>query len=166
MKKLSSEIVLFLLFSKTISSIMFQICFWVNHSQGDQNIKNYSKYISGHVLQCTQNCHLNSNSTHCAMSQWPWSVPVRLCFFGLAWEKIVIYAPGRNYQTRIPTRVFFTKLGLIYALLKVTWLNIRVSWVVNFLFEGFKFQTNQGNFCGLWMDRHRQKPFVRFWNSK
>ena len=62
----------FLLLSKTISSIMFQICFRANHSQ-DRVFKtskiiqnNDYKYISGHILPCTQNCHLNSISTHCA----------------------------------------------------------------------------------------------------
>ena len=30
-------------------------------------IQNFDQnYVSGHVLPCTQNCHLNSNSTHCA----------------------------------------------------------------------------------------------------
>ena len=62
----------YLLPSKIISSIMFQICFWANHSQDrlfkiSNIIQNFDyKYILGHVLLCTQNCHLNSNSTHCA----------------------------------------------------------------------------------------------------
>ena len=62
----------YLLFSKTISSIMFQICFLVNHSLSrvfkiSKIIQNFDyKYISEHVLPCTQNCHLKTNSTHCA----------------------------------------------------------------------------------------------------
>ena len=66
----------FLLFSKTISSIMFQICFRAHHSQDrvfkiSKIIQNFDyKYISGHILPCTQNCHLNSNSTHCGDGGW------------------------------------------------------------------------------------------------
>ena len=51
---------------------MFQICFRVNHSQSrvfkiSKNIQNFDqKYISGHVVPCKQNCHPNSDSTHCA----------------------------------------------------------------------------------------------------
>ena len=57
---------------KTISSIMSQICFPANHSQDlvfkiPKIIQKFDqKYISGHVLPCTQNCHHNSDSTHCA----------------------------------------------------------------------------------------------------
>ena len=56
---------------KTISSIMLQICFQANHSQDwvfkiSKIIQNFDyKYISEHVLLCTQNCHLKINSTHC-----------------------------------------------------------------------------------------------------
>ena len=54
---------------------MFQICFRANHNQGrlfkiSKIIQNFDqKYISGHVMPCTQNCHLNSNSTHCRVSR-------------------------------------------------------------------------------------------------
>ena len=35
-------------------------------------IQNFDhKYISGHVLACTQNRHLNYNSTHCELPPWP-----------------------------------------------------------------------------------------------
>ena len=51
---------------------MFQICFCLNPSQDlvfeiSKIIQNFDhKYISGHVLACAQNRHLNYNSTHCA----------------------------------------------------------------------------------------------------
>ena len=50
---------------------MLQICFQANHSQDwvfkiSKIIQNFDyKYISEHVLLCTQNCHLKTNSTHC-----------------------------------------------------------------------------------------------------
>ena len=57
------------LFLKAVSSIMFQICYPANHTQ-DQLFKISNiiqnldwKYISRHILLCTQNCHLNANST-------------------------------------------------------------------------------------------------------
>ena len=64
-----------LLFARTISLIMFHICFPANHSQHlafkiSKIIQNFDyRYISGHVLLCTQNCHLNPNSTHCGGTQ-------------------------------------------------------------------------------------------------
>ena len=51
---------------------MFQICFCLNPSQDlvfeiSKIIQNFDhNYISGLVLPCTQNRHLNFNSTHCA----------------------------------------------------------------------------------------------------
>ena len=75
---LKQEIILrnynFLLLSETISSIMFQICYWGSPSwdlvfEISKIIQNFDyRYISGHVLLCTQNCHLNSNSTHCVLA--------------------------------------------------------------------------------------------------
>jgi hypothetical protein len=66
------EIIFSLLLWETISSMMFQICFWASVSwdlvfEISKIIQNFDhKYISGHVLPCTQNRHFNSNSTHCA----------------------------------------------------------------------------------------------------
>ena len=57
----------FFYFSKAISSIMFQICSWASQDRLfkiSKIIQNFDyRYISGHVLLCTQNCHLNPNST-------------------------------------------------------------------------------------------------------
>ena len=56
---------------KVKSSIVFQICFWVIPSRDlvfgiPKIIQNYDqKYISGHVLACTWNRHLNFIWTHC-----------------------------------------------------------------------------------------------------
>ena len=50
---------------------MFHMCFWASQSwdlvlEIWRIIQNFDyKYISGHVLPCKHNFHLNSNSTHC-----------------------------------------------------------------------------------------------------
>ena len=73
LKKFSSKNVLFFIFQRQFLQLCSKyICFRANHSQDwvfkiSKVIQNFDyKYISGHVLPCTQNCHLNSNSTHCA----------------------------------------------------------------------------------------------------
>ena len=63
---------------------MFWICFWANPSQDlvfeiSKIIQNYDqKYISGLVLVCTWNHHLNFISTHCAPPPIPilWNIGI------------------------------------------------------------------------------------------
>ena len=73
------------------------------------------------------------------MSQWV-SLDQAMFVWVCLRKKVVTPLKGTTRRAYLQG-FFFTFLGLIYALLKVTWLNIRVSWVVNFLFAGFKFQT-------------------------
>ena len=66
---------------------MLQICFQANHSQDwvfkiSKIIQNFDyKYISEHVLLCTQNCHLKTNSTHCAPPHKKFHIRILIHFY-------------------------------------------------------------------------------------
>ena len=56
-----------------------------------KNIQNFDhRYISGHVLLCIQNCHLNSNSSHCGPGG-----PLAPQYLS---DQLTLFEPGRaNY---------------------------------------------------------------------
>ena len=112
---------------------MFQTCFWVNSSRClvfeiSKIIQNLDqKKISGHVLACTWNRHLNFLSKHCAFGQcsfkkiafdiyWHWHFGLSSSFFlFFCWQqknskhfwKLICHIQSPVHGLWTPNQAFF-----------------------------------------------------------
>ena len=110
----------FLLFFKAISCHSQDRLFKISNI-----IQNFDqKYILGHILPCTQNCHLNSNSTNCGGEACapPHVLGYNLTLFGPRGQimpSILLRAPphlfGRcGMSEGLLTKVFSSVLNIMY----------------------------------------------------
>ena len=124
---------------------MIQICSWANPSQDlefeiSKFIQNFDyKYISGDILLCTQNCHLNSNSTHCGRESEMAKVCPRSCSLNVtlhpnSWAQFRSKYFGQNLENASNFSFFLLLLyKLVFPYFSISFLlDTIIQWMIYF----------------------------------